>query len=294
MPTVTANKLQIEYESFGSDAAPVILLIMGLGAQLNRWSIELCDALVDRGFRVLRFDNRDCGLSSKLDEAGVPDIGRALRSGVPPDAPYSLEDMAADCIGLLDALGIMAAHVVGASMGGAIAQIVAARYPQRSLSLTSIMSTSSHPDLPPPTSDAAQALLAPLPAARDRESLVEDAIRRQLAVASPEYPSCPDRLRSQLVEEHERGFHPRGVTRQLAAFLASGDRRGLLATIKVPTLVLHGADDPLIPLACGEDVAAHIPGAELRVIEGMAHDFPLALTDVFADAIAAVASRSQR
>ncbi|EXI92495.1 MAG: 2-hydroxy-6-oxo-6-phenylhexa-2,4-dienoate hydrolase [Candidatus Accumulibacter sp. BA-94] len=202
--------------------------------------------------------------------------------------------MAADCVGLLDALGIKAAHVVGASMGGAIAQIVAARYPERSLSLTSIMSTSSHPDLPPPTSDAAQALLAPLPAARDRASLVEDAIRRQLAVASPEYPSCPDRLRSQFVEEHERSFHPRGVTRQLAAFLASGDRRALLATIKIPTLVLHGADDPLIPLACGEDVAAHIPGAELRVIDGMAHDFPLALTDVFADAIAAVASRSQR
>ncbi|TLD44335.1 MAG: Rhodomycin D methylesterase DauP [Accumulibacter sp.] len=294
MPTVTANKLQIEYESFGSDTAPVILLIMGLGAQLNRWNIELCDALVGRGFRVLRFDNRDCGLSSKLDEAGVPDIGRALRSGVPPDAPYSLEDMAADCIGLLDALGIKAAHVVGASMGGAIAQIVAARYPERSLSLTSIMSTSSHPDLPPPSSGAAQALLAPLPATRDRESLIEDAIRRQLAVASPEYPTCPNRLRNQFVEEHERSFHPRGVTRQLAAFLASGDRRALLATITIPALVLHGADDPLIPLACGEDVAAHIPGAELRVIEGMAHDFPLALTDVFADAIAAVACRNQR
>ncbi|WP_374692204.1 alpha/beta fold hydrolase [Accumulibacter sp.] len=294
MPTVTANKLQIEYESFGGDTAPVILLIMGLGAQLNRWNIELCDALVGRGFRVLRFDNRDCGLSSKLDEAGVPDIGRALRSGVPPDAPYSLEDMAADCIGLLDALGIKAAHVVGASMGGAIAQIVAARYPERSLSLTSIMSTSSHPDLPPPSSGAAQALLAPLPATRDRESLIEDAIRRQLAVASPEYPTCPNRLRNQFVEEHERSFHPRGVTRQLAAFLASGDRRALLATITIPALVLHGADDPLIPLACGEDVAAHIPGAELRVIEGMAHDFPLALTDVFADAIAAVACRNQR
>ncbi len=267
---------------------------MGLGAQLGRWNVELCQALVARGYRVLRFDNRDCGLSSKLDDAGVPDIARALRSGTPPGAPYSLEDMAADCVGLLDALGVEAAHVVGASMGGAIAQIVAARYPERTLSLTSIMSTSSHPDLPSPSAEAAQALLAPLPAARDRESLIEDAIRRQLAVASPEYPSCPDRLRNQFTEEHERGFHPRGVTRQLAAFLASGDRRALLATISAPTLVLHGADDPLIPLACGEDVAAHIPGAEMRVIEGMAHDFPLALTDVFADAIAAVARRGRR
>jgi pimeloyl-ACP methyl ester carboxylesterase len=289
MPQVTANNLQIEYESFGDESAPTILLIMGLGAQLGRWNIELCQALVDRGYRVIRFDNRDCGLSSKLDAAGVPDIGAALRRGMPLTAAYTLEDMAADCVGLLDALGIPQAHIVGASMGGAIAQIVAALYPQRTLSLTSIMSTSSHPDLPPPTPAAAQALFAPLPATRDQESLVEDAIRRQLAVASPEYPSCPQRLRSLFVEEHERGFHPRGVTRQLAAFLASGDRRKLLATIRVPTLVLHGADDPLIPVACGHDVAAHIPGARMRVIEGMAHDFPLALTEVFAEAITTVA-----
>lgn len=289
MPQITANNLQLEYESFGAESAPAILLIMGLGAQLGRWNIELCEALVHRGYRVIRFDNRDCGLSSKLDEAGVPDIGGALRSGMPVSAPYVLEDMAADSVGLLDALGIERAHIVGASMGGAIAQIVAALYPERTLSLTSIMSTSSHPDLPPPTPAASQALLAPLPATRDKESLVEDAIRRQLAVASPEFPSCPQRLRDLFAEEHERGFHPRGVTRQLAAFLACGDRRALLATIKAPTLVLHGADDPLIPVACGYDVAAHIPGAQMRVIPGMAHDFPLALTEVFAEAIASVA-----
>lgn len=289
MPQVTANHLQIEYESFGAEAAPAILLVMGLGAQLGRWNIELCEALLARGYRVIRFDNRDCGLSSKLDEAGVPDIARALRSGSSPTASYSLDDMAGDCVGLLDALGIPAAHIVGASMGGAIAQIFAARYPQRTLSLTSIMSTSSHPELPPPTPEAAQALLAPLPATRDKENLIEDAIRRQLAVASPEFPSCPERLRNQFAEEHERCFHPRGVTRQLAAFLASGDRRALLATIKAPTLVLHGADDPLIPVACGYDVAAHIPGARMQVIPGMAHDLPAALTEFFADAIASVA-----
>jgi len=289
MPQITANHLQIEYESFGAESAPAILLIMGLGAQLGRWNLELCDALVARGYRVIRFDNRDCGLSSKLDAAGVPDIGRALRRGEPLTVPYTLADMAADCVGLLDALGIARAHIVGASMGGAIAQLVAALYPQRTLSLTSIMSTSSHPDLPPPTPAAAQALLAPLPATRDRERLIEDAIRRQLAVASPDFPSCPQRLRNLFAEEHERGFHPRGVSRQLAAFLASGDRRALLATIRAPTLVLHGADDPLIPVDCGRDVAAHIPGATMRVIEGMAHDFPLALTEVFAEAIASVA-----
>ena len=294
MPQITANNLQIEYESFGAGSAPVILLIMGLGAQLGRWNIELCEALVARAYRVIRFDNRDCGLSSKLDAAGIPDIGRALRTGTPVTAPYTLEDMAADSVGLLDALGIEKAHLVGASMGGAIAQIVAALYPQRTLSLTSIMSTSSHPDLPPPTLEAAQALMAPLPPTRDKETLIEDAIRRQVAVASPEYPSCPVRLREVFTEEHARGFHPRGVTRQLAAFLASGDRRALLATIQAPTLVLHGAEDPLIPVACGYDVAAHIPGAKMRVIEGMAHDFPLALTEVFADAIASVAQAAER
>lgn len=294
MPQITANNLQIEYESFGAESAPVVLLIMGLGAQLGRWNTELCEALVARNYRVLRFDNRDCGLSSKLDAAGIPEVGRALRTGTPLVAPYTLEDMAADSVGLLDALGIEKAHIVGASMGGAIAQIVAARYPQRTLSLTSIMSTSSHPDLPPPTREAAQALMAPLPPTRDKEVLIEDALQRQLAVASPDFPSCPERLREVLTEEHARGFHPPGVARQLAAFLVSGDRRALLATIKAPTLVLHGAEDPLIPVACGYDVAAHIPGAKMRVIEGLAHDLPLALTEVFADAIASVAQAAER
>lgn len=292
MPQLAVNNLQIEYESFGDESAPTILLIMGLGAQLTRWNIELCEALVARGYRVIRFDNRDCGRSSKLEEGGVPDVAKALRSGVPPVAPYTLEDMAADSVGLLDALGVARAHLVGASMGGAIAQLIAARYPQRTSSLTCIMTTSGHPDLPAPTAEAARALFGPLPASRDRETLVEDAIRRQLAVASPDFPSCPQRLRDLFAEEHERGFHPRGVARQLAAFLASDHRRDLLRDIRTPTLVLHGAEDPLIPVACGEDVAAHIAGAEMRVIPGMGHDLPVALTEVFADAIAGIARRA--
>lgn len=291
MPKVTANHLQIEYESFGAADSPAILLIMGLGAQLGRWPRELCEALVDRGFRVIRFDNRDCGLSSKIDDAGIPAIGRFLRFGEPLDVPYSLADMAADSVGLLDALSIEQAHIVGASLGGAVAQLIAATYPQRILSLTCLMSTSSHPDLPPPTPAASQALFAPLPAERDKTSLIEDALRRQLAVSSPAYPACPQQLREVLIYEHERSYYPAGVARQLAAFLASGDRRPLLATIQTPTLVLHGADDPLIPVECGQDIAAHIPGAELRVIDGMAHDFPPPLIDVFAEAIAGIARR---
>ncbi len=292
MPQVTANQLQIEYESFGDSGSPAILLIMGLGAQLGRWPIELCEALVARRFHVIRFDNRDCGLSSKLDAAGIPSIGRFLRTGEAIDTPYSLADMAADCIGLLDALGIAQAHIVGASLGGAVAQIVAAQYPQRTLSLTCLMSTSSHPDLPPPTPAASQALFAPLPAERDKASLIEDALKRQLAVSSPAYPACPQQLRDVLIYEHERSYYPAGVARQLAAFLASGDRRALLATIQAPTLVMHGADDPLIPVECGQDIAAHIPGAELCIIDGMAHDFPPPLIDTFAEAIAGIARRA--
>ncbi len=292
MPQIAANQLCFEYESLGDASSPVVLLIMGLGAQLCRWPLPFCQALVDRGFRVIRFDNRDCGLSSKLDATGVPDIAAALRKGRPLTPPYTLDDMADDSAALLDALAVCRAHVVGASMGGAIAQILAARYPTRVLSLTCLMTTSGHPDLPPPTPQAAHALFRPLPPTRDRERLIEDAVERQLAVASPRFPSCPQRLRDAFSEEHERSFHPRGVARHLAAFLASGDRRALLQTIRVPTLVLHGADDPLIPVACGRDVAAHVPDAEIRVIEGMGHDLPVALSEPLADAIAALARRA--
>lgn len=292
MPLITANQLQLHYESLGADDAPAILLVMGLGAQLTRWNRELCDALVARGYRVIRFDNRDCGCSTRFDAAGVPDIGGALRAGKALTLAYTLDDMAADCIGLLDALAIARAHIVGASMGGAIAQIVAARYPERVLSLTSIMSSSGSHSLPPPEPAAALALFAPLPKERDCESIVADSMVRYFAVASPAYPSDKAWLRQMFVTEYERGFHPQGVARQLAAVIANGDRSALLATIKVPTLVLHGADDPLIPAACGRDVAEKINGAELRLINGMGHDFPLVLTDIFADAIEAAARRA--
>lgn len=292
MPRIAANAIELHYESFGTTGAPAILLIMGLGAPLTRWNRELCDLLVTRGFRVIRFDNRDCGLSTHCDGLPLPDIGAALRGAPLADLPYTLETMAADSIGLLDALGIDRAHVVGASMGAAIAQIVAARYPERTRSLTSIMSSSGSPLLPPPTPAAAMALFAPLPASRDRASMVADAIARYLPVASPGYPTPLEDLQRMFGEEYERSFYPQGVARQLGAVIASGDRRPLLKTIACPAVVLHGKSDPLIPVACGQDVADHIPGAQMRAIEGMGHDFPAALTESFADAIGAAAARS--
>lgn len=292
MPRIAANSIELHYESFGSASAPAILLIMGLGAQLTRWNIELCDLLMEHGFRVIRFDNRDCGLSTHCDALPLPDIGAVMRGGTLPALPYTLETMAADCIGLLDALKIDRAHIVGASMGAAIAHIIAARYPERTLSLTSIMSSSGNPLLPPPTPAATMALFAPLPATRDRASIVADAIARYLPVASPAYPTQLEDLQRMFGQEYDRSFYPQGVARQLGAVLGGGDRRRLLKTIMCPTVVLHGRDDPLIQLACGEDVANNIPGAEMRAIDGMGHDFPVALTETFADAICAAAGRS--
>ena len=258
-----------------------------------RWPIEFCDTLVKRGYRVLRFDNRDCGRSSKLEQATIPDLGAALRNGTPIAAPYTLDDMATDSVGLLDALGIRQAHIVGASMGASIAHIVAARYADRTLSLTSLMSSSGNPALPPPTPAAALGLFAPLPLSRDRESMVADGIRRYQVFASPGYPMEAQRLRAMLEAEYDRSFYPPGVARQLAAIMVNGDRRALLCRITAPTVVLHGAEDPLIRLECGQDVAANIAGAEMRVVAGMGHDFPPALAEIFADAVDAAAQRSQ-
>lgn len=291
MASVAANGIRLAYESFGPERAPAILLIMGLGGQMTRWNVELCELLVGRGFRVIRFDNRDSGLSSHFDEAPVPDL-RALQRGEAVAVPYTLDDMAADSIGLLDALDIERAHLAGASMGGAIAQIAAARYPARVRSLTSIMSSSGNPDLPPPTPAAATALFAPLPRQRDRESIVADSIARYATLESPAWPTDRERLRQMFAAEYDRNFDPRGVGRQLAAIIASGDRRPLLQTITAPTVVVHGAADQLIPPACGKDVARHIAGAELRLIAGMGHDFPVALSALIADAIGTAAARA--
>ena len=210
MPRIAANGIELHYESSGADDAPTLLMIMGLGAQLTRWNRGLCELLVERGFRVLRFDNRDCGRSTHCTDLPRPDIG-ALLYGEPLAAlPYTLETMAADSVGLLDALGIDQAHLVGASMGAAIAQIIAATYPQRALSLTSIMSTSGHPLLPPPTPAAVTALFAPLPPAHDRAGVIANAIARHLPIASPGYPTPIGELQTLFGDEYDRAYYPPG------------------------------------------------------------------------------------
>lgn len=294
MPQIRANGIRLEYESFGSDTNPVVLLIMGLGAQLTRWPVLFCERLAARGYRVIRFDNRDIGLSTRLDGAPVPDLGMlvaARMAGLPMNVPYTLHDMAADTIGLLDALNIRQAHVVGASMGGMIAQLVAADYPQRTLSLTSIMSTTGNPALPPPTPAAAAVLMARAPNPADREAFVAHGLNTLRTIGSPGYPFDEAAARERILNDAARAYHPAGFGRQIAAVTTSGDRREKNRSIKAPTVVVHGADDPLMPLAAGRDTAQSIENAELRVIPGMGHDFPPALYDTI---IAAIDSAAQR
>jgi len=300
--TVKANGITIAYESFGSKKKETVLLIMGTGEQLTAYPVELCEELVRRGYRVIRYDNRDVGLSTKFEAAGKPDyaaIDRALKAGQTPPLPYTVNDMAKDAVGLLDALGIKKAHIVGVSMGGAIAQLVAADYPEHTLSLTSIAASSGNPDLPKPKPEVFGALLAPVPAAGDWEAIAAYRVKIGQAIGSPGYPTDEKTLREKALQAAKRSWYPEGAERQAAAaFVADlgglNDRRAKLKTIKAPTVVVHGSDDPLVPVEAGRDVAANIPGSELRIIPGLGHDFPVALVGKFADAIAAAAARSRK
>ncbi len=288
MVQIAANGLTLEYEDHGDPAAPPLLLVMGLGAQLTLWPIELVEALVERGFRVIRYDNRDIGLSHKMEGAKAPGMVRhilARRIGLKPRVPYTLADMAADAVGLLDALGIGKAHVVGASMGGMIAQHIAFSHPSRVLSLTSIMSSTGNPKLPP-AQKAALDVLTKRPSSLAEAVLVEHGVKIGRTIGSPGYPADQARMRANVTRDFRRSFYPAGMPRQLAAIIADGCRRERLARIAAPTLVIHGESDPLVPLAAGQDTAAHIPRARLKVISGMGHDLPLALVDEIAEAIA--------
>ena len=281
--------LHIEYESLGDPAHPAIVLIMGLGMQLMAWPDSFCQELVARGYRVIRFDNRDCGLSGRAPGKKRANLLLAMAAsalGLPVRTPYTLEDMAGDAVGLLDRLGIARAHIVGASMGGMIAQVLAAKFPQRVLSLTSIMSTSGNRKVSRPSKAARKVLLSRPADPKNPESVIEHLVEMFGVIGSPAYPSSKDELRQRLGRSVRRAYEPAGTARQLLAIIASGDRRKLLKTITAPTLVIHGAADPLVPVAAGRDTAQNIPGATLTLIEGMGHDFPEALLPRLAAAIA--------
>ena len=282
MPLLQSNGISIAYETAGDPKGVPLLLIMGLGMQLISWPDDLVEGLVDLGFYVVRFDNRDSGLSEKFDHAGKPSLALAFVKSLlrlPLNSAYKLDDMADDALGVMRALGIARAHVVGASMGGMIAQIIAARHPDRVLSLTSIMSSSGRRGLPGPTRAARSVLLSRPSNAKNIDSLVTHMSNTFRVIGSPAYPTPEKQLRARMQRAIKRNVSPAGVARQMVAIAASGDRSALLQTISVPTLVIHGAADPLVPLACGEDTARQIPGARLEVIEGMGHDLPSQLIE---------------
>jgi pimeloyl-ACP methyl ester carboxylesterase len=291
MPSAKANGLEIAYEDAGPADAPVILLVMGLGAQLVFWPDALVAGLVERGFRVVRFDNRDVGLSTHLRHHKPPSRLRLAAGllGLPVAMPYTLRDMARDTVGLLDALGIARAHVVGASMGGMIAQNLAADHAGRVLSLTSIMSTSGRRGLPGPTPELRRMMFQRRPVG-SRDAAIDMGSRMLAAFAAPGPIHDEAERRAAVAVAYDRGFDPDGTARQFGAIVADGSRIERLKRIRVPTLVIHGRGDPLVPLPAGVDTAAHIRGARLEIIEGMGHDLPSAAIPRLVDLIASHAA----
>jgi pimeloyl-ACP methyl ester carboxylesterase len=293
---VQANGITIAYESRGQADRETILLIAGTAMQLTAWPDELLGELVKRGYRVIVYDNRDVGLSTKMDAAGMPDfeaVVKARLSGQPAPLSYTLYDMARDAVGLLDALGVKKAHVAGVSMGGMIAQIVATDHPKHTLSLTSIMATDGKPGLPIVAKPERLASVPPPGGADDKSAYIARQVKVYQALAGPDHPPAEADLRERVNREVERSFCPLCEARQAAAalFTAMEDRRARLNGLEVPTVVLHGADDPIVPVEAGRDVAENVPGADLRIVPGMGHDIPAALAKVVADAITAAASR---
>jgi pimeloyl-ACP methyl ester carboxylesterase len=278
MPRAKNGAVEIEYETFGDDRPETVLLVNGLGSQMTRWPAAFCEQLVARGYRAIRFDNRDTGLSTWL----------------PDGARYSLSDMAADAAAVLDAAGVARAHVAGVSMGGMIVQKLAIEHPDRVLSLTSIMSATGAAGSLDPAPAAAGVLNTPPPdPTADFEAFVAHGMKNARIIGSPSHPWDEAMLRERVVSEYRRAFNPAGVQRQMGAVRGDGDRTEALKRLKVPTVVLHGAEDPLLQPTAGEATAAAIPGAELRIIPGMGHDLPPGLYDIFVDAITAAAARAK-
>jgi pimeloyl-ACP methyl ester carboxylesterase len=282
-----ANGIELVYETIGDRSNPPLLLIMGLGTQLIHWDTELCHRFAERGFFVIRFDNRDAGRSTQI-HARVPNLVRAM-AGFKVDAPYRLDDMAEDAFGLLDHLGIEATHVAGASMGGMIGQTMAIRRPERVLSLTSIMSTTGERRVGRPKLRVWSVLLRRAPS--DKDSYVEYFVRVFRMIGSKGFPADDDRIRALAAASYERGHHPAGTGRQLAAIMASGDRTERLRQVRVPTTVFHGRSDPLVPFRAGRATAEAIPAARLIAIPGMGHDLPREIWPQLVDAVAETAAR---
>ncbi len=286
MPNIIANGIQIEHETFGESSSPPLLLIMGLGAQMIFWDEEFCEQLAKRGHYVIRFDNRDIGLSTHFDEAGVPDVMQAVNAwlqGEKVASLYSLDDMAADAVGLLDSLGIEKSHICGASMGGMIAQTVAIRHPSKVLSLISIMSSTGDPELPQAQPEAMEALLTPAP--QERQAYIENTLAMMKTIGSPGFPFDEMRMRKLAERTFDRSFHPEGMARQLLAVITHGDRTSSLNSVSVPTLVVHGADDPLVAVEAGRATANAVSGAQLLIVDGMGHDLPPGTWPPIIDAI---------
>lgn len=284
---IKSNGIEIEVEDSGAaphadgSPRPVVLLIMGLGMQLIAWPPELVMALVGAGYRVVRFDNRDAGLSTRMEALGTPNLvweGLKHRMGWRIRAPYSITDMATDTVGVLDALNIERAHVVGLSMGGMIAQRVALQAPSRVLSLTSIMSSSGARGLPEAQPTVLRAMLS-RPADKSRQAAIEHTVKLFKAIGSPSFPMSEAELRARVAAAAERSLYPKGIARQMLAVVADTSRAQALGRITAPTLVVHGRADPLVPFACGEDTARRIPGARLEGIDGMGHDLPTGVVE---------------
>jgi len=278
-----ANGLRLAYDEFGDASNPVIVLVMGLGTQMIAWPEVLCEGLAKNGFRVIRFDNRDIGLSQQIEPKKPVNLVKLIirsKLGLPIKVPYTLRDMAADAVGVLDFLDIESAHWVGASMGGMICQVIAAEHPERSLSLTSIMSTTGNPELPQPSLKVAKQLVL-RPDRSNEKAYLKHSLATWAIIGSPDYPPEKEDLSQRILESLRRSYSPNGYTHQLAAIMKSGDRRHLLRKIKIPTQVIHGKADVLIPVEGGIDTAKNIKNAKLDLIEGMGHDLPRQLVPKF-------------
>jgi pimeloyl-ACP methyl ester carboxylesterase len=289
MPSASANGITIEYDTFGDAGDPTVLLVMGFTGQLTLWDESFCSRLADTGHHVVRYDNRDVGLSTWFDDAGEPGLPELLAGTA--TAPYSLSDMAADAAGLLDALDVPSAHVVGVSMGGMIAQTFAIDFPQRTLTLTSIMSTTGDPTVGQPRPDAFAALVVPPPGSR--QEAMDQGVITWKTIGSPGFPFDEAAVRERAASFYDRAFHPAGHSRQLAAIVTQPDRSPVLGNVSVPTLVIHGESDPLVDPSGGTATATAIPGAKLWLVPGMGHDLPTELTDELVAELADLFSRGE-